>query len=120
VGLVRAKGHFWLAARPNWCGELSIAGAICRKGGAGFWWAAVPKERWPDHAEWKTLIESKWDRVFGDRRQELVFIGIGIDEAAIRAAPDDCLIGDIVRPRFEPERWRKLADPFPSWEREAA
>ena len=59
-GVIRAKGHFWLATRPEWCGELSIAGAVCRTGALGRWWAAVPKERWPDHAEWREVMRRNW------------------------------------------------------------
>ena len=47
-GLIRAKGHFWLATRPEWVGEFSLAGAVAHIGAMGFWWAAVPRRRWPD------------------------------------------------------------------------
>jgi G3E family GTPase len=39
AGVIRSKGHFWLATRPQWVGELSQAGAIVRSEGMGFWWA---------------------------------------------------------------------------------
>lgn len=119
-GLLRAKGHFWLATRPEWCGELSIAGAACHTNPMGFWWAAVPKERWPDHSEWRADLKSRWSPVFGDRRQELVFIGIGLNEAKMRATLDACLLGEIAKPRFQPHRWAALPDPFPVWRRQAA
>ena len=45
--VIRAKGFFWIATRPQWCGEVSMAGALVRHGAAGFWWAAVPKKHWP-------------------------------------------------------------------------
>ncbi|GMA79393.1 hypothetical protein GCM10025880_58100 [Methylorubrum aminovorans] len=47
-GLIRAKGHFWLATRPEWVGEFSLAGAVAHIGAMGFWWAAVPRQRWPE------------------------------------------------------------------------
>lgn len=115
-GLIRAKGHFWLATRPDWVGEFSLAGAIARSIPLGRWWAAVPKSRWPDHPEWKQTVERNWDKVWGDRRQELVFIGSGMDERAIRAALDACLVGESNAKRFEPSAWRNLPDPFPVWE----
>ncbi|ODA69052.1 putative metal chaperone YciC [Methyloligella halotolerans] len=115
TGLVRAKGHFWLATRPDWCGEISIAGSICRVSGMGFWWAAVPKPRWPAHPDWEAMLQRNWDAEFGDRRQELVFIGIGMDETAMRAALDECLVGSAQRPKFMPGQWSKLPDPFPNW-----
>jgi len=119
-GLIRAKGHFWLATRPDWVGEMSLAGAICRTEALGFWWAAVPRARWPDHPDWKALIGRHWDRIWGDRRQELVFIGTGMDEAAIRRALDACLIGETPTLSFRPERYRHLPDPFPVWRRAEA
>ncbi len=119
-GLIRAKGHFWLATRPDWVGEMSLAGSICRIEAMGFWWAAVPRSRWPDHPEWKTILNRNWHSVWGDRRQELVFIGTELDEAAIRAALDLCLVGDALPLRFNPERYRDLPDPFPAWRRAEA
>lgn len=119
-GLVRAKGHFWLATRPDWVGEMSLAGAVCRTDPMGRWWAEVPRERWPDHPEWRARLETHWHPIWGDRRQELVFIGIGMDEAAIRAALDTCLVGDPACDRFDPADWRNLPDPFPAWRREDA
>jgi G3E family GTPase len=114
-GLVRAKGHFWLANRPNWCGELSIAGAVCRTSAIGFWWVAVPKARWPQSEEWREMLKRHWHPVYGDRRQELVFIGIGMDEAAMRAELDQCLIGRASATRFDPADHAGLEDPFPAW-----
>lgn len=115
-GLIRAKGHFWLATRPKWVGEFSLAGAIARVSAMGYWWIAVPKAHWPDHPDWKRHFERNWNEVWGDRRQELVFIGVGMDEAAIRRALDACLVGTEVTKRFDPAPYRKLRDPFPSWE----
>jgi len=119
-GLVRAKGHFWLATRPDWVGELSIAGAVCKVSAMGFWWSAIPKSRWPDHEEWRKLMNRHWSPVWGDRRQELVFIGIGMDEAAIRAELDACLVGSTTAAKFEAETWSSLPDPFPAWRSEKA
>ena len=114
-GLIRAKGHFWLATRPQWVGEMSLAGAVCRTEAMGFWWVEVPKERWPKNEEWKQILNRHWHRVWGDRRQEMVFIGTDMDKAAITAALDECLLGDARAPGFNPEQYLDLADPFPSW-----
>ncbi len=117
-GLIRAKGHFWLATRPDWCGELSIAGAVCRTSAMGFWWTAVPKARWPQSEEWRQMLKRHWHPVYGDRRQELVFIGTGMDEATMRAALDGCLLGRASATRFDAGAFADLADPFPAWRRE--
>ena len=119
-GLIRAKGHFWLATRPDWVGEMSLAGSICRTEAMGFWWAAVPRPRWPDHPEWRAILNRHWHSVWGDRRQELVFIGSKMDERAIRAGLDACLVGETRTIAFKPERYRDLPDPFPAWRRAEA
>ncbi len=119
AGVVRAKGHFWLATRPDWVGEMSQAGAQVTSQALGRWWAAIPKERWPrDNPAFRNLVRQHWDEAWGDRRQELVFIGIGMDEAALRRRLDACLVPEV---RFQPKIWAKLPDPFPAWgERQAA
>ncbi|MEX4009454.1 zinc metallochaperone GTPase ZigA [Neoaquamicrobium sediminum] len=117
-GVVRAKGFFWLATRPHHVGELSQAGALVRTGKRGLWWASVPKHQWPDHPEWRAAMRPYLDPIWGDRRQELVFIGCDpMDEDRIRAELDACLVPER---DFMPGRWRDLADPFPSWDRQAA
>ena len=83
----------------------------------GFWWASVPKNRWPDHPEWRQHIAKTWDEVYGDRRQEIVFIGTDFDEAALRRRLDACLVGDADKRAMRPAVWKKLNDPFPVWRR---
>jgi G3E family GTPase len=118
-GVVRAKGHFWLATRPDWVGEMSQAGSQVTSQALGRWWSAIPKARWPqDNPSFESLLNQHWDETWGDRRQELVFIGIGMDEAALRRRLDVCLVPEV---RFQPKIWAKLPDPFPAWgERQAA
>jgi G3E family GTPase len=117
-GVVRAKGFFWLATRPADVGEISHAGAIVRTRKMGIWWASVPDWRWPQDAGTRTMIRQKFDPVWGDRRQEIVFIGCApMDRDAITAALDTCLVPQT---EFAPERWRTLPDPFPDWSQSAA
>ncbi len=116
-GVIRAKGHFWLATRPDWVGEISQAGALVRHEALGFWWTSVPKTHWPDNPEWRRHVAGQWDPVYGDRRQELVFIGTDMDEAALRRQLDACLVGDVAATTMQPNAWRRLADPFPAWKR---
>ena len=116
-GVIRAKGFFWLATRPDEVGEMSQAGALVRTGRRGRWWASIPREQWPDHAEWRAVMQPYIDPVWGDRRQEIVFIGSHpMNEVRIRAELDDCLVE---ADGFTPQRWRDLDDPFPSWRRAA-
>ncbi|MGE4374072.1 MAG: GTP-binding protein [Xanthobacter sp.] len=115
-GLVRAKGLFWLATRPRRVGEMSLAGAICQTGSIGRWWASVPEEYWPTQPDWRSWLRAQWVPGYGDRRQELVFIGMGMDESAMRAELDSCLIGPDDPEEFNPEALQYLPDPFPAWE----
>lgn len=108
-GVIRAKGHFWLATRPHHVGLMSAAGAQRRCEPMGLWWAAVPQRDWPSHQQFRQQLESRWDSAWGDRRQELVFIGVGMEEGGIRAALDDCLASS------DPRDWSALKDPFPAW-----
>ncbi|PWE56669.1 4-hydroxytetrahydrobiopterin dehydratase [Metarhizobium album] len=117
-GVIRAKGFFWLATRPHHVGEVSQAGALVRTGRMGLWWASVPQEQWPDDPGFLRAISPYLDPVWGDRRQEIVFIGADLmDEQRIRADLDACLVG---ADRFAPDLWRNLPDPFASWTRRAA
>jgi len=112
-GVVRAKGFFWLATRPHFVGELSQAGALVRTGRRGLWWSAVPPQRWPDDPDWAGSMRAYLDPVWGDRRQELVFIGLeDMDEAAIRRELDAALVPARA---FTPDNWTSLPDPFPAW-----
>ena len=112
--LLRSKGYFWLASRPHYAGQWSQAGGIAQHGAAGLFWHAVPKEHWPDDAETVQYILEKWQEPFGDRRQELVFIGRNLDQAAFIADLDACLLTDEEIAQGE-TYWQTLPDPFPSW-----
>ncbi len=118
--VVRAKGFFWIASRPQWAGELSHAGALIRHQRAGYWWAAMPKDRWPDDEAAVAHIKKDWHEVWGDRRQQLVFIGTkDMDKEAITAELNACLMSIPEGGRIDSREWAKLPDPFPSWERDA-
>jgi G3E family GTPase len=114
-GVIRAKGHFWLATRPEWVGGLDIAGPIARTEGVGFWWASIPPERWPADPNLRAAIDHQWSTMFGDRRNEIVFIGVGLDESAIRRALEACLMPSREDGSIDVQTWRRLRDPFPSW-----
>lgn len=112
--VIRAKGFFWLATRPDFIGEVSQAGVYITYRGIGQWWATVPKEDWPMDEEYEASIGQYWDPACGDRRQEIVFIGLKdeMDEAAICQKLDACLIKDYLA---QPEAYQDLNDPFPEW-----
>jgi len=113
-GVVRSKGFFWLASRPAQAGSWSQAGGVCRHGLAGKWWAAVPRAQWPEDPESVRFILDQWDESVGDARQELVLIGMAMDEPALRARLDACLLSDKEMAQG-PKGWARMADPFPAW-----
>lgn len=114
AGLIRSKGFFWLATRPRYVGELSQAGALLRTGKRGLWWASIPKQYWPEDEGWHQSMQPYLDPFWGDRRQELVFIGTEtMDEGAICAALDNCLVE---ADNFAPDEWASLYDPFEQWD----
>lgn len=114
AGVVRAKGLFWLATRPEHVGMMSQAGAFIRTERYGYWWAGMPESRWPDNPQWRNAMDRYWDAQYGDRRNELVFIGQHMDEHAIRSALENCLIE---LPHGMPlmDATAGLRDPFPAW-----
>lgn len=111
-GVIRSKGFFWLASRPTAAASWSQAGSVCRHGVAGLWWAAVPPEKWPEDPEAVARIRMDWSDGTGDARQELVLIGIGMDEATLRRMLDDCLLTDEEMEQG-PQAWQEYHDPFP-------
>lgn len=113
-GVVRSKGFFWLANFPTLAGSWSQAGAVARYHVAGYWWVSMPPERWPEDPETVALIKEKWDERVGDARQELVLIGMDMDEAALRARFDACLLSD-EEMASGPSTWTTWTNPFSDW-----
>jgi G3E family GTPase len=118
-GLLRSKGYFWLATRHDIVGLWSQAGGTAEYRPIGYWWASrVGQSRWPQDPETRALIRREWAEPFGDRRQELVFIGQDLPRAEMRAALEEALLSD-AEMALGPLGWRgRLADPFGNWENE--
>jgi G3E family GTPase len=113
--LIRSKGYFWLASRPQFCGQWSQAGGIARYGFAGMFWKSIPKDNWPKDEESLDEIKKQWVEPFGDMRQELVFIGQKLDKQAMTNALDQCLLSEEELSQGK-SYWATLSDPFPEWE----
>lgn len=119
-GVLRAKGFLWIASRPDLMGIFSQAGISITIDPVARWWADTPRTEWPEDPETINHVAGQWDPEVGDRRQEIVFIGGGMDEAALRAHLDACLLNG---EEFAagPAVWRTYEDPLPAWpEREDA
>ncbi len=91
AGLLRAKGFFWLAEQPADIGFLSVAGGVARVEYVGTWVAELRERGVITEAEIPPAAHQRWQEPHGDRRQELVFIGTGLEEAAWRKKFEECL-----------------------------
>lgn len=111
-GVVRSKGFFWLATRMDWIGGWSQAGGACKFEPAGTWWVTAPKQYWPKDADALSRIQAQMQEPYGDRRQEIVLIGMDMDREKLTAMLDGCLLTD-EEMEAGPMSWREFPDPFP-------
>lgn len=114
AGIIRAKGLFWLASRPNDALNFSQAGGSSRLEKAGVWWCSMSyaeRTRYAAYVYNKEVIESRWSRQWGDRLNELVFIGQDMDKTKIIADLEKCLLRDDEIALFE--KRLRFHDPFP-------
>ncbi|MEM9793777.1 MAG: GTP-binding protein [Pseudomonadota bacterium] len=114
-GVIRAKGHFWISTRPDWVAEFSLAGVLSSIKPLGIWWASVPEERRPTHDSARAYMQAHWQEPWGDRRQEIVFIGAAIDWPSLKARLDACLVPAVAT--TGPDSLPDYPDPFPVWRR---
>ncbi len=113
-GLLRSKGYFWLASRHDIIAMWSQAGSSAEYRPVGFWWASAPKSSWPDDDEiWKAVLKD-WEEPYGDRRQQLVYIGQSLPKEEMLTELRKCLLDDREM-AMRPEGWKKIQDPFPAW-----
>ena len=95
--LFRSKGEFFLATRPHRAGDWSQAGAMLTLTGGRPWFCTLPAEEiTTGDAEIDGLVQHDISKggEWGDRRQELVFIGENLDHEALAAMLDKCLLTD--------------------------
>lgn len=111
-GVVRSKGFFWFANHMDYSIEWSQAGASSNINIGPSWWCAVDKTDWPGDEELRKDIESDWKVPYGDRRQEIVFIGTGMNKEWLTDTLDHCLLTDQEMALGETE-WSQIPDPFP-------
>jgi G3E family GTPase len=115
--VLRAKGYVWLASRPQWAIAYSRAGNTANIEPVGYWWAATSKQKWPAVGEEeRNLIEANWEEPYGDRVNEIVFIGRKIDRSPIEAMLQSCELNPQESSLGE-NYWSSFVDPFPIWNR---
>ena len=116
-GVLRSKGLMWIASRHDWAYDWSQAGCSIRMNPAGFWWASAPEEEWPEDEELIAEIRTNFSGAYGDRHQQLVFIGQGLQQDRIADMLDQCLL---TNSEFldGPGAWSNFEDPLPPIELE--
>jgi len=108
--IIRSKGLFWIASRPDQALTWSQAGGSLKADSAGVWWSSMSYEnrtRYIGFIDNQQEIESDWDVTFGDRKNEIVFIGQDMDEASIVSSLDDCLSN---QEELKDDSWKKGAE----------
>ena len=115
TGLLRVKGLVWLATRNLLVGGISRTRWQNSCGGAGVWWAALPREDWPADPATLARMQETWREPYGDRRQEIVLLGEAERLSGIARQLGNCLLDDddFAKP---PSAGRNLPDPFPAWD----
>lgn len=115
TSVIRSKGLFWIASRPGQAFNWSQAGGSLKADGAGIWWASMPlseREKHSNFVENQSIIEERWSLKFGDRLNEIVFIGIQMDEKKIKDMLENCICNEDECEDFEKGIF-SLDDPFP-------
>ncbi len=113
-GIIRAKGLFWLASRPDDAINFSQAGGSSRLERAGVWWCSMPyneRIKYQSFVENQALLEKRWHKHWGDRMNELVFIGQDIQKEKMISDLESCLLQENEQYLFDTKV--RLADPFP-------
>jgi G3E family GTPase len=110
--ILRSKGSFWIAANHRCAYEWSQAGGAVSVKPIGLWWASIPREHWGHPEDQRPDRSPDWDPRFGDRRQEIVFIGQDLDAEAVSARLDACLLSSDLTDAGS-DLWAGLPNPFP-------
>ena len=114
-GVIRAKGFFWIAPQPSISVLFSLAGKASKFEKAGLWWAAIPAEKRPPESnkEFYDWLMKIWEEEYGDRRNELVFIGQDFDKEKLEQGLEWAALTE--EERSDPLSWKDFEDPFPPW-----
>ncbi|SNR14687.1 GTP-binding protein [Tenacibaculum jejuense] len=95
--IIRSKGLFWLASRSNQAFIWGQAGGSLKAQNGGVWWGSMPAKKriqYPSYINNQDIIEENWDKMFGDRKIEIVFIGQDMDKEQIISDLNACLSSD--------------------------
>lgn len=115
TNIIRAKGLFWMASRPDKAINFSQAGGSLRIENAGTWWCSMPYEeriQYSYYHDFKEEIENRWSKQWGDRQNELVFIGQYLDKQSYLKELEECLLTDEEAIEWNKNHWK---DDFPEY-----
>lgn len=118
-GILRSKGFFWVAADHRVAYQWAQAGGVSSVESGGMWWSAVPRDRWPEGALNNPDFQANWHPRYGDRVQQLVFIGQDMDKEAITAGLDACKLDPELQ-KLDSVSWREFKNPFPELQMSSA
>ena len=110
--VLRSKGIAWIASRHDWAYNWSQAGCSVLLEPAGFWWASAPEDSWPEEEEVIAEIKKRMIHEYGDRQQELVFIGQNLDQQHVTRVLNECQLTD-EEYELGPPSWKHFNDPMP-------
>ena len=112
AGVMRSKGYCWIATHHSEAFRWSQAGVSIKMDQDGPWMCTVDDTEWPEDEASREWIMSTMEEPWGDRRQELVFIGSEMDEVVLRSRLEDCLLTD-EEMLLPPEQWALWECPLP-------
>lgn len=114
--IFRSKGFVWLPSRNNDMIEIELSGSIVSLRPLHTWYDNIEESEWNLSEEETKLVKGNFEGIYGDRRQEIVFIGNKLNESAIIDSLNKCLISDELFSNHKANLWSKEIDPFPQWE----
>ncbi len=110
-GMLRCKGHFWIASQPERCFSWEQTAGARHFECIGDWWVATPRDEWPTGRAFEAELMQQWSVEFGDRRQMFGWIGYRLDAMAWRRQLQRCLLTPSEVLEGE-SGWRRFDDPF--------
>ncbi len=110
--ITRAKGFLWFAQHSDFSAVFDTAGSHKSIEPLTYWVASLPEIERQMIIQQNPELKEAWHPLFGDRINELVFIGMEMDQQWIKAQLDDCLIDSA---SLSTNNFRKTS-PFP-WEK---
>jgi len=117
-GVIRSKGSIWLANSYSYAMNFHSAGKHFEMVPNHMpYLVALPEEELDEEdIEYMNTLKQKggynWNEKYGDRSNELVFIGVNLDKDRMKAALNEALIPQNEVDSPDLDSWRQMEDPF--------